>query len=478
MKKIILSLFTISLLATSCDTNLDINRNPDALSAVPLKSELPAGIAKIIGAEGSYYALIGGFWSQYWTQSNAANQYKDIDGYTIGSGTYFAAWRDMYDALGDIRQVKRVAFEQENWNYYLIATTLEVQASQVLTDFYGSIPYEQANKESNLNPSFNSGQEVYNLMISDLDQALSKNLANSKGEIPRNDDLIFQGNMTKWTKLANTMKLKVYMRQTVSSRASIAASGINALLTSGVSFLDTDAAMSIFTDSPNLSNPLFESDRRQLNVATNLRASTTLFSYFTVNADPRKAKFYGAGVSALQGNYANNLPAANTISVVNLSATTPAYLMSLEESLFLQAEANARFGTGDKALFDAAVIENFNKYGLSGAPFVATGGAYEYPTAGTLNDKIKAIITQKWIAGFPGNGFEAFFDKNRTGFPKTSAVLQTNSAYVPGEIVYSINGATQGMFPKRIVYPQEERNTNSNAPLAIPITTPVWWSTN
>lgn len=478
MKKILLSLLTITLFFASCDTNLDINNDPDGLVDVGLKSQLPAGIGGIIGAEGSYYALIGGFWSQYWTQSNASNQYRDIDSYLIGSSNYFNSWRDMYDALGDIRKVKTKALAQENWNYYLIATVLETQASQVLTDFYGSIPYEEANNASILEPKYNTGEQVYDLMIADLNLALSKNLASSKGDAPKADDLIFQGNMTKWIQFANTMKLKIFMRQINSSRATIGITGVNSLLTSGVSFLNVDAAMSSFTDAPNLSNPLYETDRRQLNTATNLRMSTTLSSYFNANGDTRKPKYYGTGVALIQGDFIKQVPAASSVAIVELNATTPAYLMSKEESLFLQAEAQARFGTGAKVLYDAAVLENFNKYNLNGSSFIAPGGVYEFPNSGTLDSKIKAIITQKWIAGFPGNGFEAFFDKNRTGYPKTSAVEQSNAAYVPGELAYSVTGVTAGKFPKRIVYPQEEKNTNKNAASELPITTPVWWSTN
>jgi hypothetical protein len=291
MKKIIISLITLTMLFTACDTNLDINRDPDSLPNVPLKSQLPAGIVGIIGAEGSYYALIGGFWSQYWTQSNSANQYKDIDGYIIGTGDYFAAWRNMYDALGDIRNVKRISLQQENWKYYLIATTMEVQASQVLTDFYGSIPYEEANNSTILEPKFNTGEEVYELMIKDLDLALSKNLASSQGSAPSSDDLIFNGDMSSWTAFANTLKLKIYMRQIKSTRSAIATAGINALLTSGVSFLNEDAALTQFEDAPSLSNPLYESDRRKLNVATNLRMSRTLSSFFEANSDQRKDKY-------------------------------------------------------------------------------------------------------------------------------------------------------------------------------------------
>lgn len=476
MKKFIISILVISVTFVGCSSDLDINRDPDSLSpsSAPLSAQLPAGITGIIGSEGASFALIGGMWSQYWTQSNAANQYKIIDNYSIGTSDYNNVWNGMFDALGDIRNVKRRALAEGNWNYYLIATTLEVQASQVLTDFYGSIPYTEANNKSILEPKFNTGEEVYGFMIADLNDALSKNLASSKGDVPTKDDLIFGGNMSNWTKFANTLKLKIYMRQTNSSRAAIAQAGITQMIQAGTQFLTVDAGMNQFTDAIDQSNPLFEYNNRRLNVATNLRMSTTLASFFDINSDTRKAKYYLAGNSLNQGDF-NSTAGAGTIAVVSLSAVTPALLMSREESLFLQAEAMERFngGTGAKALYDAAINANFTRYGLVGAPFVA--GPYAYPI-GTLERKIEAIIVQKRIACFPGNGFEAFFEKNRTGYPKTSTVAQNSAGYVPGEIAYSRNGTTGGLFPQRLAYPLTERNANPNVPTLVPITSPIWWA--
>lgn len=476
MKKILISIFVLSTTLIGC-SDLDINRDPDLLdpSKAPLSAQLPAGITGIIGSEGSGYAIIGGMWSQFWTQSNAANQYKDVDSYAIGTADYNFLWNGMYDALGDIRNVKRKALAEGNWKYYLIATTLEVQASQVMTDMYGDIPYAEANNVNILSPKFNTGEEVYDLMIEDLDLALSKDLDDSKGEIPGKDDFIFAGDMDHWTELANTLKLKIYMRQTSSSRKAIADAGIAALLSSGVAFLNVDAGMTQFVDEPNQSNPLYEYNNRQLNVATNLRMSTTLASYFDSKGDPRKDVYYEAGNSLNQGDM-NNPAGQATFAVVSLHATTPAYLMTKEESLFLQAEALERNGQSGKAKYDAAVLANFTRYTLAGAPFVAAGGDYEYPSAGTFDQKLEAIITQKWIASFPGNGFEAFFETNRTGYPKTSPVYQTSASYVPGQIVYSKAGITNGLFPKRMAYPLSERNANTNAPTLVPITTKIWWN--
>lgn len=483
MKKIIVSLIVLAAAFSSCNTDLDINNDPDLLDPnnAPLSAQLPAGIVGIVGSEGAGMAIFGGFWAQYWTQSNAANQFKDIDNYSAGTGDYNFIWDGMYDGLGDIRNVKRRALAEGNWNYFLIATTLEVQASQILTDMYGSIPYKQANNPSILEPNFDTGEDIYTYMIEDLDLALSKDLSTSGGTAPGNDDLIFRGNMDNWVKFANTLKLKIFMRQTNSSRAAIAAAGITQLITSGAQFLDEDAGMiedaagnPIFTNAINQSNPLYEYVVRRLNVATNLRMSTTLSSYLIDNSDPRRGAYYESGNSLHQGDY-NNPVGAGTIAVVKLSPSTPVLLMSLEESLFLQAEAMERYngGAGAQALYEAAVTANFARNGVSAGSLLT--GAYAYPAAGTPDQKLEAIITQKWIAAFPGNGFEAFFDYNRTGFPRTSAVPQSNAGYVSGQFAYSVTGSTSGLFPKRIVYPLSERNANPNTPVLVPITTPVWW---
>ncbi len=480
MKKLLTIAAAITLLASCSDDYFDINRSPDTLdvNGAALSTELPSGIVGLAGGEDSYYALIGGFWSQFWTQSNASNQYKDIDNYSIGTLDYNGGWTAIYDALGDIRNIKQKAADQGNWNYYLIASVLEAQGSQILADFYDQIPFAEANNQNFLEPTFDNGQEVYDAMAASLQDALSKDLSTSVGEVPGTDDFIFGGNMANWTAFANSQLLKVYMRQT-EARPDVAQAGINALLTSGATFLDADAAVTQFVDAPNQSNPLYESDRRQLNVATNLRASTTMYSYLADNSDPRLDAYYEAGTPMNQGDF-NSTVGATGISVVHLSATTPVYLMSREESLLLQAEALERYaaGAGAKEKYDAAVEENFSKYGLSGAPFVAAGGAYEYPSGGTFQDKLKAIITQKWVASFPGNGYESFFEQNRTGYPEISPVPQTADSYVPGEFAYAINGVTSGVFPHRLVFPENVTSTNQNAPALVDITTPVWWDQN
>lgn len=475
MKKIV-TLITALFLLVSCDETFDINRDPDALPPGQANSTiLPAGIAGLAGAQGSYYAIIGGFWSQFWTQNNTSNQYKDVDSYSIGTNDYQAGYTAMYDALNDIRVVKAQALAEGNWNYYLIATTLEVQGSQVLTDLYDAIPYTEANNGNILQPKFNTQKEVYDLMIADLKLALSKDLSASVGDAPAADDFIFAGNMTSWTKYANTLLLKLHLRLTEVD-PSLAQSGITTLINSGAAFLDVDAAMTQFEDAADRSNPLYESDRRQLNTTLNLRASKTLYSYLQDNADPRLGKYYGTGNPNNQGDFENT---ATGLSLVTLSPTTPVFFISKEESYFLQAEALSRYygGTGAKAKYDAGVTASMTRWGGTAAPFLAAGGDYEFPATGTAA-QVEAVITQKWIASFPGNGYESFFEQSRTGYPKVSTVAQSSESYIPGQFSVSVENVTGGKFPKRVVLPNNVKSRNPNAPALKAITEPVWWDAN
>jgi hypothetical protein len=75
------------------------------------------------------------------------------------------------------------------------------------------------------------------------------------------------------------------------------------------------------------------------------------------------------------------------------------------------------------------------------------------------------IMTQKWIA-WVGNGYEAYNDYRRTGFPRLALALNAE-------------GDNPNILPKRFVYPASELSGNANnAPAAgtEPNTTvPVWW---
>jgi hypothetical protein len=264
----------------------------------------------------------------------------------------------------------------------------------------------------------------------------------------------------------------------INAKPAEAQAGVESLYARGAEFLTDDAMITGFTDNPSLSNPLYEQNVRQLNIGSNLKASKTFASFLELHNDPRLADFFSPTTIALdQGDYLNTSQAALSATTFNESATDPVVFLSAAESYFLQAEARERYFSGDgaKALYDNGVLAAFSALGEDGSALITSD--YAYPTTGTLAQKIEAIIVQKW-ASFPyGVHFiEGWFERNRTGIPKSSPVYSTDPNYVPGEFVTSKNSVlNEGLYPKRLVFPDAEISTNPNTPPQVPITVPVWW---
>jgi hypothetical protein len=268
---------------------------------------------------------------------------------------------------------------------------------------------------------------------------------------------------------------------------------ISALVNSGAEFLETDAAISTYYDEADRSNPMYEADRRNLNTATNLKASLTLVNYLKLNNDTRLEEFFDEptqGGTAITGmrQGTSSVPStqldSRTISGAKVNPTDPVYFISLPEAYFLRAEAAARgFSNEDaKALYDQGVLAAFGRYGLNGASYIAPGGAYVFP-GGTTEQNVEAIIEQKWIAQVGGNSMEAWFDMLRTGYPSFSTSYPGQPAYdplAPGAPIFSfpVDAVTfNGQYPKRLLIPEDEVLNNPNAPAqpANGILTPVWW---
>ncbi|WP_282036836.1 SusD/RagB family nutrient-binding outer membrane lipoprotein [Saccharicrinis aurantiacus] len=481
----------------SCEKDfLDINVDPNNPAAEEGTPELifPAAVASSAVRIGGEYAILGGMWSQFWTQSNAANQYKYIDQYNVTTNNLNGSFQEIYaGALNDYNAVINKAEETENWIYYLMGTVMKAYTMQVMADLYDNLPYSEAFMgNENLTPSYDNGSAIYDALLAELDVAMATDLSSATNSKPGSKDFIFNGDVDSWLKFANTLKLKMYLRM-VNVDPTAAENGVKAVFSSGIGFISIDAAMTQFEDAPDKSNPFYEYNFRQLNVATNLRASNTMMSYLISNGDPRIDAFYKEGSEGHFALYQGQFSAPSTEvdpdkpSVAKQSALEPVRFISAAESYFMQAEAVERYGVaGDaKALYDLGVQAAFSQfdfdpvlYGsldLDPTNLIAVGGSYEYPT-GAFEDKLEAIITQKWLSCVGSHSLEAYFETNRTGYPKYSAVKGSDPTYVAGELTYSLEGVTSGKFPKRVVYPDIEYSRNPNTPEKVDISTNVWWA--
>lgn len=487
-KNIFLATGLLSLIISAgCKKQLDINVDPNnpAVSNGTPSVVFPAGVFGTTAAVGGELAILGGIWGQYVTQSAFSNQYKIIDAYQVSNSDLNRGYQLLFtNGLKNYQFVIDNSKATQNWNFYIMGATMKAYSAQVLVDLYDQIPYFQALQGANLlTPKFDDGYTIYQDLLKLLDTALSKPLnAAVLTASDKSADLLFAGNMDKWTRFANTLELKMYLRM-VYKKPADAQAGIQKLYARNAKFLDVDAGVSGFTNVTNKDNPMYEQNIRSLNTPDNLRASKTFTSFLAAKNDPRVTYFFGtaAPVPVNQGDYAGTDPTYKNATVLKESPTDPVIFISLPESYFMQAEALERYfaGAGAKAMYDAGVQASFTQTGSgSAASFLAAAGVYAYPTAGTLEQKIEAISVQKWISCAYGVHYlEGFFEKNRTGYPRTSAVYSTSASYVPGQFVISKNSVLGGsLLPKRLVFPKVESDANPNTPAIVPITTTVWWA--
>jgi len=162
----------------------------------------------------------------------------------------------------------------------------------------------------------------------------------------------------------------------------------------------------------------------------------------------------------------------------------PVYLMSRSESLFLQAEAIARFQVEEypvlKEKYEEGVKSSFIRLlGNENAEKVAQPlleEVYVLPSEGNpVEAFLTPVLTQKWIALSGIQNLELFFEQNRTKIPAISSVSGFDNNYVPGDYTVSINNVTSGKFPKRLIFPASEYSTNRNTPAQKEVWIPVWW---
>ena len=507
--KIKLSMILIAMVAitvASCKKQLDINKDPDnpGLDQLTPKLVLPAAMISSAGRIGGDLAILGGIWAQFYTQNTTSNQYKDIDAFNLtksdfGSTLISSPWAELYSgALNDLHFVITRATEEKDWTYVLMGTVIKAYTLQVLVDIYDQVPYSEAFQgAANLQPKFDDGYSVYKGLLAELDAALSKDFEASTNTSPGSYDLLWpgsgatieqqeadwvsNGNLEKWKAFANTLKLKMYLRM-VYAKPAEAEQGIRAMYTAGPAFLNEDASLKIFENAENKSNPLFEFNNRKLNTDANLKASVTFLSWLQGNADPRIDNYFlfrtGSTTQYLginQGDFLNPDPLFNNASKANISPVDFVDFISKAESHFLQAEALERYfaGAGAQTQYNAGVTASFVRWGDN--PAALLGGIYAYPAAGNFETKLQAIITQKWASMPKSHSLEAYFERNRTGYPATSTIYSTDPAYVAGRFVYPKNGVTGGLFAKRLIWPDIERSKNPNTPPEEPLTKKVWW---
>lgn len=140
------------------------------------------------------------------------------------------SWRSFYrETLQDIKVLIPIAEDRNLKGHIGIAKILQAYSFVTLVDTYGDVPYSEALQGADFpNPKTDSGQLVYNDMLVVLDEAIAA--LNTPNVLMPNTDLYYNGDSSKWIKIANTLKFKMYAQMRLIGDYK---SEINTLISSG-----------------------------------------------------------------------------------------------------------------------------------------------------------------------------------------------------------------------------------------------------
>lgn len=390
-----------------------------------------------------------------------------------------------------------------NVNILSMARILKVMQMSIMTDLYGNVPYSEAGLgflETNFTPKYDDQQSIYMDMLNELDQAGAA--LSASATVPSKADFIYQGDIAKWKKFANSLMLRLALRMTKVDAGAAQTWATKALAggvmtsndeTFSIKYANDGGTATINSNSYNLGESDGAGHRNEVSKGS-IQWSKTLIDMMKARNDPRISTIAilktgdataanqkglpsgldAAGLTALTGE--TNSDAYSRPNPIMYDSKDPYILLPYAEVEFMRAEAIARgWATGDaaaayKAGQAAAVTQlavNVGAPDLSGS-VAAYQTANPYPN-GSLDQNMVQIENEMFIlCATTLNGFEGWANWRRTGLP---VLTPTN---------YAGNG-TGGTVMRRLIYPVSERGLNPNYAAAVTaqgadlFTTRVWW---
>ena len=381
-----------------------------------------------------------------------------------------------------------------------------------VTDYWGPIPYFNIGKKG-FAVAYDPQDKIYDDFFKRLTAAVAI-LEGKRSEVPFGSyDILFGGDVNKWIKFANTLRLRLAVRLSKADPAR-AKTEAEAAYTAGV-----------FTQSPedDVYAPKNNLDPNQLSRMSDwneFRMSATMESILKGYNDPRISTYFiparnsgtyeglRNGLTPEQVALDPNLPEANShvgprwTSVgyggIPNHISTPQNVMCAAEAYFLRAEGATlgwNMGGTAKELYEQGITNSMIQWGItdntaiqayinSMATPVAPNDYLNSPAVSDVPVKFSSnpdvqneqIATQKWLALFP-DGMEAWADYRRGHYNKLYPVANSDNPDITDPTTQYIRRITFLLSEKQSNGVEVDKAVNL---LGGPdkITTPLWWDKN
>jgi hypothetical protein len=469
-KFFIIALLVLSATAPGCkkfSSNINVSPNdPTVASNAQLLTyainQLPTYIESISGA----------LYTQQWSEK----PYTDDSRYISVNFDYYPIYAGPLENLQTIINSKTfTATDGSKANQLAVARILRAWFYWHMTDRWGDIPYSDALKaQENFAPKYDAQKDIYYDLLKELKEAAAQ-IDNGN---PVAGDLIYGGDMDNWRRLANSMRALMGLRLSKIDPDKGKQEFADAIAGGVLTGNDQNAVYVHLADANNQNYWYY------VNVVQGRPwywISKTLTDYMNPLGDPRVKIF--ADPAPATGNYAG-VPygldgnAIGTISSQQVSLigvhvraqNAPCYIITYAQVLLAQAEADKLgwLSGGDadaKQKYNDAIEASFRQWNrttfqsYTGSTKDVENVVYSVSDPGDTTglaayraqpevaydpvNAVKQISYQRWIHLYM-NGYEAWAEWRRTGYPVLTPAPNNNN--IP--------------IPRRQAYPSSEANIN------------------
>jgi hypothetical protein len=268
----VIALTIILAFFVSCKDMDELNINPNGVD--PKTADLNLLMPTFITGVGQIVVSLGA------GDIAGVMQHTQKDGWSGGHNDYDwdnldHSWSGHYGNLRNIDEFHKKAVEGEYEFHQGVALVMKAYAFGLITDLWGDAPYSEALRAEEgsdyFKPKFDSQEDIYLGILADLENAntLLSNSPNSYLNINTTQDLLYEGDVTKWRKFANSLALRYYMRLSA-KEPSTAQAGINKIASDPgkypvITVTSDDATVGYIGSSPGDSwptNTVFDTDPR------------------------------------------------------------------------------------------------------------------------------------------------------------------------------------------------------------------------
>jgi hypothetical protein len=455
MKNYIWILLVVTLFG--CNKFLDVNTNPNDPEKVQeslILAPVETAISDFVFAGNAPIVV------QNYVQAIAPNQPNPgIMNYQSFNVDMDGDWFNFYvTCLTNLRLLNEKAESDSSYNYAGISKILTAYTLGTATDFWGDIPYSKGfTGTDNLTPAYDTQEEIYKDVQSLLSAGLA-DIAKGSAKLPGADDFLYEGDMSKWTKLAYVLKARYFMHlsKAPGSTTAVVADSVLAALANGMTSNEDDFKYH-YEGTSGAENPW---NLTFGEVSTYVLNSTFVDGLKNRN-DPRLTKMVSPATTT--GLYTGRTIGTPTGDLHSYSyptdfyagADADNYIVSYSEALFLKAEATfiKSGAAAAQPVYQQGIVAHMEKLSVTQANI----NAYIL-LRGTLTaaNALQLIMEEKSTADFLNP--ENFVDWRRTGFPALTKVTGALSE-----------------IPRRLLYPQSEILTNKQAQQTAKLTDRLWW---